>query len=182
VADKKAATLRRARVDDVPGIAAVMARYVEDGTLLPRSVGELYRSVPEFHVAVDDAGKVIATAALRILWSDLGEVRSLAVLPEAQGLGLGAQLVGATLDDARARGLSRVIALTKEVGFFERVGFSVVERDDLPRKVWTDCVACPKRHACDEVAVEIELVHGARDKARAEAPAWRVPVSGAEAQ
>ena len=60
MADKKVTTLRRARVDDVPGIAAVMARYVEDGTLLPRSVGELYRSVPEFHVAVDDAGKVVA--------------------------------------------------------------------------------------------------------------------------
>ena len=73
---RQGATLRRARVDDVPGIAAVMARYVEDGTLLPRSVGELYRSVPEFHVAVDESGRVIATAALRILWSDLGEVRS----------------------------------------------------------------------------------------------------------
>lgn len=170
--------VRRATVADVPGIAAVMARYVEDGTLLPRSIGELYRSVPEFHVAVDERGEVMACAALRILWSDLGEVRSLAVRPDAQGLGLGAALVGATLDDARARGLSRVIALTKEVGFFERVGFGVCERDDLPRKVWTDCVACPKRHACDEVAVEIELVAGARDRARASAPSWRVPVNG----
>jgi amino-acid N-acetyltransferase len=169
-------TLRRARVDDVPGIAGVMAGYVEEGTLLPRSVGELYRAVPEFHVAVDKDGKVVACAALRILWMDLGEVRSLAVTPQAQGLGLGAALVGATLDDARARGLHRVIALTKEVGFFERVGFSVVERDDLPRKVWTDCVACPKRHACDEVAVEIELVEGAAQAARAQKPAWRIPV------
>jgi len=169
-------TLRRARVDDVPGIAGVMAGYVEEGTLLPRSVGELYRAVPEFHVAVNREGKVIACAALRILWMDLGEVRSLAVTRAAQGLGLGAALVGATLDDARARGLHRVIALTREVGFFERVGFSVVERDDLPRKVWTDCVACPKRHACDEVAVEIELVEGAAEAARAQKPAWRIPV------
>ncbi len=180
-AKERALTVRRATVADVPGVAAVMAGYVEEGTLLPRSIGELYRSVPEFHVALDEQGRVIACAALRILWSDLGEVRSLAVHPDAQGLGLGAALVGATLDDARARGLSRVIALTKEVGFFERVGFSVAERDDLPRKVWTDCVACPKRHACDEVAVEIELVKGASDKARANAPSWRMPVNGAPA-
>ncbi len=169
-------TLRRARVEDVPGIAGVMARYVEEGTLLPRSIGELYRAVPEFHVALSAEGKILACAALRILWMDLGEVRSLAVTPEAQGLGLGAALVRATLDDARARGLARVIALTKEVLFFERVGFSVVERDDLPRKVWTDCVACPKRHACDEVAVEIELIEGASRASRANNAAFRVPV------
>ena len=175
-AEAAGVTVRRARVGDVAGIAAVMAVYVEEGTLLPRSIGELYRAVPEFHVAVDLDGKVIACAALRILWMDLGEVRSLAVSKEAQGLGLGAALVAATLEDARARGLARVIALTKEVAFFERCGFSVVERDDLPRKVWTDCVACPKRHMCDEVAVEIELVEGASEAARAQTPAWRVPV------
>ena len=175
-AEAAGVTIRRARVGDVAGIAAVMAAYVEEGTLLPRSIGELYRAVPEFHVAVDKDGKVIACAALRILWMDLGEVRSLAVLPDAQGLGLGAALVAATLEDARARGLARVIALTKEVAFFQRCGFSVVERDDLPRKVWTDCVACPKRHACDEVAVEIELVEGASDAARSQTPAFRIPV------
>ena len=176
-AEAAGVTLRRARVGDVPGIAGVMARYVQEGTLLPRSIGELYRAVPEFHVAVDADGRVVACAALRILWSDLGEVRSLAVKPEAQGLGLGAALVAATLDDARARGLARVIALTKELAFFERVGFSVAEREDLPRKVWTDCVACPKRHACDEIAVEIELIEGATREARAQAPAWRMPVT-----
>jgi hypothetical protein len=57
----------------------------------------------------------------------------------------------------------------------------VVERDDLPRKVWTDCVACPKRHACDEVAVEIELVEGAAEAARAQNPAWRIPVEAGPA-
>lgn len=172
-------TIRRARVTDVPGIAAVMARYVEDGTLLPRSTGELFRSIREFHVAEDESGTIVACAALRVLWRDLGEVRSLAVRPEAHGKGLGARLVAAVVEDARALGLARVIALTKEVGFFERVGFGVVDREHLPRKVWTDCVACPKRHACDEIAVEMELVPGASAKARAQARAWRVPVGAA---
>ena len=151
------ATLRRATVADIAGIAGVMAGYVEDGSLLPRSTGELYRSVREFHVALDAGGQVVACAALRVLWQDLGEVRSLAVKPEAHGQGLGRALVARTLDDARELGLGRVIALTREVAFFERCGFTVHQRENLPRKVWTDCVRCPRRHACDEVAVALTL-------------------------
>ena len=172
-------TLRRATVADVAGIAGVMAGYVEDGSLLPRSTGELYRSVREFHVALDAEGRVVACAALRVLWQDLGEVRSLAVRPEAHGQGLGKALVLRTLDDARALGLGRVIALTREVPFFERCGFAVVARETMPEKVWTDCVACPRRHACDETAVEIELIAGAIERSRAKGRAWNLPLARA---
>jgi amino-acid N-acetyltransferase len=170
-------TLRRATVADIAGIAGVMAGYVEDGSLLPRSTGELYRSVREFHVALDADGRVVACAALRVLWSDLGEVRSLAVRPEAHGQGLGKALVARTLDDARELGLGRVIALTREVAFFERCGFSVAARETMPEKVWTDCVACPRRHACDEIAVEIELVEGAVARSREKGRAWNIPLA-----
>ena len=171
-------TVRRATVADVAGIAGVMAGYVEDGSLLPRSSGDLYRSLREFHVAVDASGKVLACAGLRVLWDDLGEVRSLAVRPEAHGQGLGKALVQRVLDDAKEIGLGRVIALTREVPFFERCGFAVAARETMPRKVWTDCVACPRRHACDEVAVEIELIPGALEKAREGARAWSIPLAG----
>jgi amino-acid N-acetyltransferase len=172
-------TLRRATVEDVAGIAGVMAGYVEDGSLLPRSTGELYRSVREFHVAADAAGTIVACAALRVLWKDLGEVRSLAVRPEAHGQGLGRALVERVLEDAREIGLGRVIALTREVPFFERCGFAVVGRETMPEKVWADCVACPRRHACDEVAVEIELVAGAVQRAREKGRSWNVPLVSA---
>jgi argininosuccinate lyase/amino-acid N-acetyltransferase len=166
--------VRRARLEDVPGIAGVMAEYVTRGVLLPRPVSELYQCVREFHVAV--RGKeVVGCAALRVLWSDLGEVRSLAIRPDHHGLGLGATLVRAVLDDARAVQVPRVIALTREVGFFERCGFQVVSRDTLPRKVWTDCVRCPRRHACDEVAVALDLVPGAGDRAGAR-HSWALPI------
>jgi len=69
-----------------------------------------------------------------------------------------------------------VIALTREVPFFERAGFGVVERDTLPRKVWTDCVRCPRRHACDEVAVVLDLVPGASERAGAAGRAWTLPI------
>jgi argininosuccinate lyase/amino-acid N-acetyltransferase len=168
-------TLRRAKVEDVPGIAGVMADYVNQGVLLPRPISELFQCVREFHVAVR-GGEVVACAALRLLWDDLGEVRSLAVRPDHHGLGLGGALVQAVLEDARALGLPRVIALTREVSFFERSGFAVVSRDTLPRKVWTDCVRCPRRHACDEVAVVLDLVPGASAAAAASGRSWMLPI------
>ena len=168
-------TIRRARLDDVPGIAAVMADYVIQGVLLPRPVSELYQCIREFHVA-ERGGEIVACAALRLLWDDLGEVRSLAVRPGLRGGGLGVALVGAVLEDARALALPRVIALTREVGFFERSGFTVISRDLLPRKVWTDCVRCPRRHACDEVAVVLDLVPGASEAAAAAGRAWTLPI------
>jgi argininosuccinate lyase len=167
--------LRRATIDDVPGIARLMSAYVAQGVLLPRPVSELYQCVREFHVAVKDV-EVVACAALRLLWSDLGEVRSLAVRPDQHGQGLGAALVERLLDDARAMGLPRVIALTREIAFFERCGFVGVSRDTLPRKVWTDCVRCPRRHACDEVAVVLDLVPGASLAAAAAGRSWLLPI------
>src|SRR5439155_1027120 len=136
-------TLRHATLDDVPGIARLMADFVAQGVLLPRPVGELYQCVREFHVVEraatnGDPPEIVACAALRLLWDDLGEVRSLAVRPDHHGLGLGARLVERLLADARALDLPRVIALTREVGFFERAGFSVASRDALPR-----CASAP---------------------------------------
>jgi len=84
--------------------------------------------------------------------------------------------VRAVLDDARALALPRVIALTREVRFFERCGFTVLERDALPRKVWTDCVRCPRRHACDEVAVTFDLVPGASERAEKAGRSWTLPI------
>src|SRR5436190_18594061 len=123
--------LRRARIDDVPGIASVMADFVIQGTLLPRPSSELYQCVREFHVA-EHGGRIVACAALRLLWGDLGEVRSLAVHPEFHGKGLGAALVERLVEDARTLELPRIIALTREVPFFERCGFVTASRELLP--------------------------------------------------
>jgi argininosuccinate lyase / amino-acid N-acetyltransferase len=167
--------VRRASLADVPGIARLMAGYVAQGVLLPRPVSELYQCVREFHVA-ERGGEIVGCAALRVLWEDLGEVRSLAVREDQHGTGLGQKLVAAVIADARALDLPRVIALTREVGFFERCGFTVGDRQRLPRKVWTDCVRCPKRHACDEVAVVLDLVPGATEAAEKNVRAFILPI------
>jgi argininosuccinate lyase len=172
--------IRRATLRDVPGIAAVMAGYVAQAILLPRPVSELFQCVREFFIAEREnaagAPEIVACAALRILWRDLGEVRSLAVRPDAHGTGLGAALVRAVVDDARALGVPRLIALTREVAFFERCGFVREEREKLPRKVWTDCVRCPRRHACDEIAVALDLVPGASEEAAKSGRTYTLPM------
>jgi argininosuccinate lyase len=173
--------LRRAGLADIPGIAGIMAGYVAQGVLLPRPVSELYQCVREFHVAERPgangaAGEIVACAALRLLWNDLGEVRSLAVREDMHGRGLGKALVERVLDDAKALALPRVIALTRDLPFFERCGFTVHSRESLPRKVWTDCVRCPRRHACDEVAVVLDLVPGASEAAAREGRSFSLPI------
>ncbi len=173
--DTAAISVRRARPADVPGIAALMGTLVGDGTLLPRPLADLYPAVREFHVAVS-GDDVVACAALKLLWKDLGEVRSLVVRPELKGKGFGRQLVERVVADARELGLERVIALTREVAFFERSGFTTIPRDTLPRKVWTDCVNCPRRHACDETAVVMDLVPGATERARVQENGWILPL------
>ncbi|HTM57108.1 MAG TPA: N-acetyltransferase, partial [Candidatus Udaeobacter sp.] len=185
-ADANGVRLRRATLRDVPGIARIMSEYVAQGVLLPRPVGELYQCIREFHVAEvvgsasgengERESEIVACCALRLLWDDLGEVRSLAVRPDFHGSGLGARLVAAVVEDARALEVPRMIALTREVPFFERCGFTVISRDRLPRKVWADCVRCPRRHACDEVAVVLDLVPGATEAAEAAAGSWLLPI------
>jgi len=91
---------------------------------------------------------------LRIMWSNLGEVYALAVSPAARGQGLGKRLVLSAVDEAEQLGIRRVFALTYEREFFEKCGFHIVDRhQELPLKVWTECVRCPKNQACDEIAM-----------------------------
>lgn len=145
--------LRKAVPADVPDIYRLVNEYATQGIMLRRSVLQLYQHLREFTVACDDDGQVVGTGALALLWHDLAEVRSLAVAPDWHGRGVGRALVEALVAEAEALGLARVFALTYQQAFFERLGFHVVKKETLPQKVWTDCVVCPKFHACDEIAV-----------------------------
>jgi amino-acid N-acetyltransferase len=94
---------------------------------------------------------------LRIYTEGLAEICSLAVDGPFQGHGIGKQLVEGLVSEARRLELEKVFALTLKPGFFEALGFSLVGKDNFPLKVWADCRNCPKLHACDEVAVTLEL-------------------------
>lgn len=151
--EKPTITIRPARLADAPAIEALVNLYAAKGLMLPKSLVQVYETLREFVVAVDESGTLLGCGALRLMWHDLAEVRSLAVSEQAQGMGIGRRIVEALLAEAESMGLSRVFALTYQELFFEKLGFSVCSKDIFPQKVWADCQACPKRHACDEIAV-----------------------------
>ena len=144
--------IRPATIHDVPRIQQVIASHAELGKMLFKSYAQLYESLRDFGVYEAD-GQVVGCCALTIIWADLAEVRSLAVDDEHRGRGVGRALVEWAVREARRLGIRRLMALTYEVGFFGKLGFEAVPKETLPLKVWSDCVRCPKRDGCDEIAV-----------------------------
>ncbi|MEX0885725.1 MAG: N-acetyltransferase [Phycisphaeraceae bacterium] len=179
-------TIRPATVADVPAAARIINDCAEYGLMLPRSLASLYEKVRDYHVAElagrsDDVARIVGVGGLSIMWANLAEVYALAVDPAMRGRGLGRRLVEACIDNARQLGIRNVMTLTYEQAFFERLGFSVVDRARLPLKVWSECLRCPKNQACDEIAMMRELTDvPALASPRPEAPpadAYIVPVT-----
>jgi amino-acid N-acetyltransferase len=150
------AIIRKAITNDVAEIHRLVNAFADTGLMLPRSLSQLYENVRDFHVVISE-GRVVGCAALHVSWKDLAELKSLAVAPEAQGRGYGRMLVEACTLEAPSVGVSRVFALTYVPEFFEKLGFERLEKALLPRKVWTECVYCPKFADCTEVAVIYKL-------------------------
>lgn len=147
----------RAEIHDAQAIHDLVNFFAQRGDMLPRTMGEVYENLRDFYVVRNDAGEVLGCVALHIVWSDLAEIKSLAVSESAQAGGIGSQLVMSTLEEARNIGLQRVFALTYRPGFFERLGFAQADVMTLPRKVWNECYRCPKFPSCNEIAVVFDL-------------------------
>jgi amino-acid N-acetyltransferase len=143
---------RSAILPDVERIHAIMQPYAEKGTLLPRSIPELCENVRDFVVAEND-GRVIGCGALHLYGMHLAEIRSIAVVPEAKGLGAGRRLVEALLKEADRHHATCVCLFTRIPEFFAHLGFSVASRAELPDKIYKDCVHCPNLLCCDETAM-----------------------------
>ncbi|MOA39272.1 Amino-acid acetyltransferase [compost metagenome] len=120
--------------------------------MLPRSRAVLQRQIGDFVVAEVD-GVVVGCGSLCRLGEELVEVRSLGIAEGFKGRGLGSMLVEQLVKEARRLSIPKIMALTYEVSFFLKNGFTVVEKEIFPEKVWTDCVNCSKQHCCDEIAV-----------------------------
>jgi len=157
--------VEKARIGDIPQIQRLVNYFADKGEMLPRSLSELYENIRDLFV-VRDGDEVVACAALHIFWSDLAEIRAVAVAEEIQDQGAGALLVQACLEETRSLGIETVFCLTYKPDFFERLGFHQVDMMELPRKVWGECLKCPKFPNCDEVALIYELV----PKAQQESP------------
>ena len=142
----------KARINDIPQIHKLVNYFADKGEMLPRALSEIYENMRDFFV-VRDGEKLVACAALRIFWSDLAEVRAVCVAEEIQDKGAGALLMRACLEEARSMGIETIFCLTYMPGFFERFGFRQIDKNELPRKVWGECLRCPKFPDCDETAM-----------------------------
>jgi amino-acid N-acetyltransferase len=148
--------LRKAQIHDVKEIQKLLTHFASRGDMLSRSLSELYEALRDFYI-VEEEGRLLGTAALHIVWEDLAEVRSVAVAEDAGRKGVGTQVVRACIDEALALGLKRIFCLTYKPDFFGKFGFRIVDKSELPHKVWGDCMKCVKFPDCDEIAMIMDL-------------------------
>lgn len=120
--------------------------------MLSRSLSYLYENIRDYYVA-RQGEEVIGCCALHIAWKDLAEVKSLAVKKEYMGKGAGKALLEKALGEAGQMGIPQVFTLTLEKQFFLRNGFREIPKDELPMKIWGECIHCPKYPDCDETAL-----------------------------
>jgi amino-acid N-acetyltransferase len=150
--------LRKARIQDVKAIHALLMECARGELLLPRSFNQLYSHLRDFYVLTSGEGRdVNGCCALSICWEGLAEIRSLVVHPDVQKQGWGRKLVEACLSEAVTLGVYRVFTLTYQRDFFVKLGFEEVNKEKLPQKVWADCIHCPKFPECDEIAMVMEM-------------------------
>ena len=142
--------IRKAKIKDVKEIQQLINSA--KGNILPRSLVDLYDHLRDFFVFIRGK-RLVGVCALHICWEGLAEIRSLVVEEESRSKGIGLKLVKACLEESGALGVTRVFALTYELGFFEKLGFKKIDKTVLPHKIWTDCLNCVKFPDCDEEAV-----------------------------
>ena len=154
--------VRKAQLADAREIHDLVNLFAQRGDMLPRTMGEVYENLRDFFVAcapatVHGPGAFLGCVGLHVMWSDLAEIKSLAVAEAAQGHGVGSLLVEACIEEARDLGLEKLFALTYRPVFFERLGFQIADVMTLPRKVWNECYRCPKFPSCNEIALTLDL-------------------------
>ena len=155
--------IRKATMDDVESIKRIINLHAKKGKMLPRPTYEIYEAIRDFYVA-EAGGKVVGCCAVHIYGREysasgagenvLGEIRSLAVMPDMQGQNIGTDLVENAIKDVKSIGVTRVFTLTYVADFFKKLGFSELNRHELPQKIWSDCKGCVKfPDECDETAM-----------------------------
>lgn len=154
-------SVEKAKIGDVPQIQQLVNYFAAKDEMLARPLSEIYENIRDYFV-IREAGNVMACVALHVAWSDLAEVKALAVSEKIQRKGLGAQLVTACLKEAKELDIPIVFCLTYKPLFFEKQGFIEVDKMKLPKKVWTECFHCPKFPDCGETAMFYTLKEGAK--------------------
>ncbi len=148
--------IRKAKLTDVKAIQSLVNHYADSGQMLPRTLNELYEHLRDFSVYEKEGG-LVGVCALHVSWDGLAEIRSLAVQQDCAKHGIGSELVRHCLAEAASLQVKQVFVLTYQDGFFRKIGFTDVDKKELPHKIWTDCLNCVKFPDCDESALIIHI-------------------------
>jgi len=150
--------VRKAKVSDVKAIHKLLSTFSERGEILPRSLSEIYDNLRDYYIYCHgNQGLIVGTCAIHVSWEDLAEIRSLAVEEAFKNRGVGKALVESCLAEAKDLGIRRVFVLTYKTHFFEKRGFQLIDKANLPHKIWADCLKCIKFPDCDEAAMIREI-------------------------
>lgn len=150
--------VRPARAEDVSAIFHNISHWASQGKMLVRPMQNIFENLRDFFVAetlaADGSATFAGNGALHVLWGDIAEVRGLAVAPGVQSRGVGRALVEACEEEARRVGIPTLFAWTYSVEFFERCGFTLIDKTrDLHPRVWSECLRCPFFVGCNENGV-----------------------------
>ncbi len=152
--------IRKAVLSDVKAIQLLINQYADTGQMLPRTLNELYEHLRDYHV-YEENGELSGVCALHVSWDGLAEIRSLAVQKDRMNRGIGSQLVQRCLLEATSLQVTRVFVLTYQSAFFKKLGFTDIDKKELPHKIWTDCLNCVKFPNCDESSLVLDIVNPA---------------------
>ena len=144
---------RKARFQDAETIYNLIYDYAQKGEMLARSRNTIYETMRDMVVAENEDGEVVGVGGLHITWDSLAEVRSIAVSPKYKRHGIGSGIVKELIREGKEMGVKKIFTLTYKPQFLVTLGFREVKKEDLPHKVWKECIDCPKFPDCDETAM-----------------------------
>ena len=153
---RAAISLRSADADDAAALHALITANLEEGHLLPRTLGELTVHATRFIVAVSGR-RIVGCAELAPLSPGVAEVRSLAVDQRARGGRVGMLIVDELRRRAHRDGFEKLCAFTHAPAYFTRMNFSIVPHSWLLEKVFTDCLKCPQFKKCGQYGMVVPL-------------------------
>ena len=128
--------VRPAKTSDVKKIRAIVDAYASERKLLSKETVTLFENVQEFTVA-EVNGEVVGCGALHVLWEDLAEVRTVAVIKSMHGKGIGHAILENILNKAKEVGVKKVFCLTFETKFFGSHGFAEIQGTPVEPDVYT---------------------------------------------
>ena len=149
--------IRQAKATDVENIYRLIKGNSDNGLMLPRSKYKIFSRLQGFVVVEDDRQEIVGCGALVILWGDLAEIQSLAVAAHKRGIGYGKKIVETLIARAASLNIPKVLSLTYQIEFFRKMGFTIIVKDSIPRKIWGECLECPKLENCDETAMIYQI-------------------------